>query len=53
MRLEKRKGGIGVGMDADMVVLEGPAGGVKVRDVMAKGTWMVRDHVAVVKGTFE
>jgi beta-aspartyl-dipeptidase (metallo-type) len=45
-----RKGRIGPGMDADMVVL-GANG--EVEDVMARGRWMVKKGIPVVWGTFE
>lgn len=44
------KGGVAVGADADLVVLE-PGG--RVREVMARGRWMVRGGETVVRGTFE
>ena len=45
-----RKGRLGPGMDADLVVL-GADG--EVEDVMARGRWMVRKGMPVVWGTFE
>ena len=45
-----RKGRLGPGMDADLVVL-GPDGGVE--DLMARGRWMVRASSPVVTGVFE
>jgi beta-aspartyl-dipeptidase (metallo-type) len=45
-----RKGRVRVGGDADLVVLDH---GAVVRDVMARGRWMVRDRASVVRGTFE
>jgi beta-aspartyl-dipeptidase (metallo-type) len=44
------KGRVRVGGDADLVVL-GP--GAEVRDVMARGKWLVRNGVPVVRGPFE
>lgn len=44
-----RKGEVRVGGDADLVVLE--AG--RVRDVMARGQWLVREGGSSVRGTFE
>ena len=44
------KGRIEVGADADLVVLSAEG---KVRDVMAKGRWMVRERRSVQIGTFE
>jgi beta-aspartyl-dipeptidase (metallo-type) len=47
------KGRIRAGGDADLVVLaEGPEGTV-VRDVMAKGRWLVQGGQPVVRGPFE
>ncbi|MCK0103839.1 beta-aspartyl-peptidase [Pseudohalocynthiibacter sp. F2068] len=46
----KHKGRLKVGMDADLVVLDAET---KVRDVMARGRWHVRDGTAVVLGTYE
>jgi beta-aspartyl-dipeptidase (metallo-type) len=45
-----RKGVIAAGADADLVVLD-PAG--RVRGVMARGVWHVRDGGLVRRGTFE
>jgi len=45
-----RKGRVVVGGDADLVVLDH---GIVVRDVMARGRWMVRDRASTVRGTFE
>lgn len=45
-----RKGVVAAGADADLVVL-GDDG--RVRDVMARGAWHVRDAVVVRRGTFE
>ena len=45
-----RKGRIGPGMDADLVVL-GADGGVE--EVMARGRWMVRQGIPIVRGVFE
>lgn len=44
------KGRLGVGMDADLLVLD-PNGAIS--DVMARGRWLVRDGAAVVTGPFE
>ena len=44
------KGSIRVGGDADLLVL-GPR--AEVRDVMARGKWLVRDAAPVVRGPFE
>ncbi len=44
------KGGIGVGKDADMVLLDKD---LEIDTVIARGQIMVRDKEAVVKGTFE
>ena len=49
LRLRK-KGAIAPGMDADLVVLDAEA---RVRDVMARGEWMVRDGRVTVPGRFE
>ncbi|MEG0798380.1 MAG: beta-aspartyl-peptidase [Acidaminococcaceae bacterium] len=49
LKLEK-KGHLAVGMDADLVVLNKD---LAVQTVFAKGQLMVKDGVAVVKGTFE
>jgi len=45
-----RKGQLGPGADADLVVLD--AGGA-VADVMARGRWHVRDGRPVIRGSFE
>jgi beta-aspartyl-dipeptidase (metallo-type) len=45
-----RKGRIAVGMDADLVVLTSTG---EIADVMALGSWHVRDGAAVRPGTFE
>lgn len=45
-----RKGQVAIDADADLVVLH-PDGGI--RDVMAMGTWMLRDGEPVRRGTFE
>ncbi|MFY2763087.1 beta-aspartyl-peptidase [Arenimonas sp. MALMAid1274] len=45
-----RKGRIEVGADADLVVLDAQA---RIHDVMALGTWHVRDGRAVRRGLFE
>jgi beta-aspartyl-dipeptidase (metallo-type) len=45
-----RKGRLAPGADADLVVLDEAHG---VADVMARGRWMVRDGVPVVRGPFE
>lgn len=44
------KGRIDVGADADLVVLDADG---KVRDVMARGRWQVREGRTVRYGTFE
>lgn len=44
------KGRIAAGMDADLVVL-GPDR--QLRDVLARGRWMIRDGRSVVRGPFE
>lgn len=49
LRLSK-KGRIEVGADADLVVLDADHG---VRDVMARGRFLVESAVPVVRGTFE
>ena len=49
LRLE-RKGRIGAGMDADLVVLNHDGG---IDDVMARGRWHVRSGEAIVAGPFE
>lgn len=45
-----RKGRLGAGSDADLVVLDAAGG---VRDVMARGRWHVREARALVRGMFE
>ncbi len=45
-----RKGRLVEGADADLVVLDSTTG---AKDVMAGGTWHVRDGAAVVRGAFE
>ena len=45
-----RKGRLGVGADADLVVLDNSGA---VAGVMARGRWHVRDGQTVVRGTFE
>lgn len=45
-----RKGQLGPGADADLVVLDAEGA---VADVMARGRWHVRDGRAVVRGPFE
>ena len=45
-----RKGHLGIGADADLVVLDGRGGAA---EVMARGRWHVREGRAVVRGTFE
>ncbi len=49
LRLHDR-GRIAEGMVADLVVLDDDCA---VSDVMARGTWHVRDGAAIVRGTFE
>jgi beta-aspartyl-dipeptidase (metallo-type) len=49
LRLGK-KGRIGIGADADLVVLDEEAG---VEDVMARGRWHVLSGSQVIRGTFE
>jgi beta-aspartyl-dipeptidase (metallo-type) len=44
------KGGLVVGADADLALLDGRGG---VTDVMARGHWHVVDRAPVVRGTFE
>ncbi len=44
------KGRISAGADADLVCLDEP---LQIRHVMARGQWMVRDGIPVVKGRFE
>ena len=44
------KGVIGVGADADLVVLDGDA---RVRDVMALGRWHLRGGKTTIRGSFE
>jgi cytosine/adenosine deaminase-related metal-dependent hydrolase len=48
--IDGHKGSLGVGADADLVVLDGEGG---VEDVMARGRWLVRSGDPVVRGTFE
>jgi beta-aspartyl-dipeptidase (metallo-type) len=48
--LLRHKGSLGVGADADLVVLDGEGG---VEDVMARGRWLVRSGDPLVRGTFE
>jgi beta-aspartyl-dipeptidase (metallo-type) len=45
-----RKGHLGSGSDADLVVLDESGG---VRDVMARGRWHVREGRRLIRGTFE
>jgi len=45
-----RKGTIAVGADADLVSLDGAH---RIRDVMARGRFLVRNGEPVVRGTFE
>lgn len=45
-----RKGGIAVGADADLVVLDDEH---RVSDVLCRGVWMVRGGRALVRGRFE
>lgn len=45
-----RKGRLGVGMDADLVVLDGET---RVRDVMARGQWHIRKGEVMRRGTYE
>ncbi len=45
-----RKGHLGIGADADLVVLDERGGAA---EVMARGRWHVREGRAVVRGTFE
>jgi beta-aspartyl-dipeptidase (metallo-type) len=47
----KKKGHIGAGMDADLVLLN--KSDLAIRDVYAKGRQLVKAGQAVVKGTFE
>ncbi|MCL6284219.1 amidohydrolase family protein [Ruegeria sp. 2012CJ41-6] len=44
------KGRLAVGMDADLVILDGD---LDVRDVMARGNWHLRDHQTVRRGMYE
>jgi beta-aspartyl-dipeptidase (metallo-type) len=48
--LADRKGGLFVGADADLLVLDPE---LAIDTVIARGRVMVRDGKAVVKGTFE
>jgi beta-aspartyl-dipeptidase (metallo-type) len=48
--LERRKGYLRPGMDADIVTLDDD---VRVRDVWARGVQHVRDGIAVVRGMYE
>lgn len=45
------KGEIAEGRDADLVLLA--PGDLEIRSVMARGRWLMRDRVPLVKGTFE
>ena len=45
------KGQVAVGADADVNLLDAQT--LEVRSVIAKGRWLMRDGVAMVKGTFE
>jgi beta-aspartyl-dipeptidase (metallo-type) len=45
-----RKGRLGPGMDADLVMLDGD---FRIRHMLANGAWMIRDGSPIRKGTFE
>jgi beta-aspartyl-dipeptidase (metallo-type) len=45
-----RKGRLGPGADADLVVLDGAGG---VAEVMARGRWHIRGGRVAIRGTFE
>jgi beta-aspartyl-dipeptidase (metallo-type) len=49
LRLD-RKGRVAAGADADLVVLDGEG---RVRDVMARGRWHVRNGETLIRGSFE
>lgn len=49
--LSGRKGGIGVGADADLIVMDSAT--MDLRDVVARGQLMMRDTVLEKKGYFE
>lgn len=46
----RQKGRLAIGMDADLLVLNGDLG---IQDVMARGAWHVQDHQAVRLGAYE